>query len=142
MPLAGEIMTDDCRCVGEHESVADAARQLASLDIGAMPICGDDNRLKGMITDRDITVKVVAEGRDPARTEVGELAQGTPVWVDAGADLEFAVRLMTEHDVRRLPVIEDHRLVGIISQADVARHASAERTGGLVEAISTAAANN
>lgn len=142
MPLAGEIMTDDCQCVGEHESVRDAARRLAELNIGAMPICGDDERLKGMITDRDITVKVVAQGKDPERTEVGELAEGTPIWVDAAADVDYAVKLMTEHDVRRLPVIEEHRLVGIISQADIARAAPAKETADLVGAISSHPPNN
>jgi CBS domain-containing protein len=142
MTLVGEIMTDDCRCIGEHESVRDAARRMAELKIGAMPICGDDERLKGMITDRDIAVKVVAPGKDPEATQAGELAQGTPIWVEADADARHALELMTEHDVRRLPVIEDRRLVGIISQADVARHTSPQEAGGLVAAISAAPANN
>ena len=142
MPLTGEIMSDDCRCVGEHESVRDAARRLAELSIGAMPICGDDDRLKGMITDRDIAVKVVAEGLDPERTEVGTLADGRVVWVEADADLDRALELMAEHDVRRLPVIQDHRLVGIISQADIARQTPAEAAGDLVAAISASPPNN
>jgi CBS domain-containing protein len=142
MPLAGEIMTEDCRCMGEHDSVRDAARRLAELRIGAMPICGDDDRLKGMITDRDIAVKVVAEGLDPDRTEVGRLAEGEVVWVEADADLDRALELMAEHDVRRLPVIQDHRLVGIISQADIARQTPADATGDLVAAISASPPNN
>jgi CBS domain-containing protein len=142
MPLVGETMTEGCRCVGEHDSVAEAARRMAKLDAGAMPICGDDQRLKGMITDRDIAVKVVAEGRDPEATEVAALAEGTPVWVEADADLDRAIGLMSEHGVRRLPVIEDHRLVGIISQADIARRTSTDESGDLVAAISAAPANN
>lgn len=106
-----------------------------------MPICGDDDRLKGMVTDRDITVKVVAEGRDPERTQVGELATGTPIWVEADVDVDRACALMTEHDVRRLPVIEDHRLVGIITQADIARQAAGQ-AGDLVAAISADPPNN
>jgi CBS domain-containing protein len=135
-------MTDDCQCIGEHDSVRDAARRLAELGTGAMPICGDDQRLKGMITDRDIAVKVVAEGRDPEATEVAALAEGTPVWVEADADVDHAVELMSEYRVRRLPVIDDHRLVGIISQADIARQAPAQAAGGLVASISAAPANN
>lgn len=142
MPLVGEAMTEDCKCIGEHDSVRDAARRLAELGAGAMPICGEDQRLKGMITDRDIAVKVVAEGKDPEATEVATLAQGTPVWVEADVDVDRAVDLMAEHHVRRLPVIEDHRLVGIISQADIARQTPAREAGGLVASISSAPANN
>src|SRR5438045_2740346 len=107
MPLVGEIMTDDCQCVGEHASVRDAARRLAELQAGAVPICGDDARLKGMLTDRDIAVKVVAQGKDPEETEVAELAEGTPIWVEADADVHRALELMATRNVRRLPVIED-----------------------------------
>jgi CBS domain-containing protein len=141
MPLVGEIMTDGCQCVGEHETVREAARKLAELHVGAMPICGDDDRLKGMVTDRDIAIKIVAEGKDPERTEVGTLAEGTPIWVEADADISHACELMTEHDVRRLPVITDHKLVGIISQADIARD-TAEQAGELVAAISADPPNN
>jgi len=141
MPLVGEIMTDGCECVGEHATVRDAARKLAELRVGSMPICGDDDRLKGMVTDRDIAVKVVAAGKDPERVEVSELAEGTPIWVEADVDVQRACELMTEHDVRRLPVIEDHKLVGIISQADIARHESAQ-AGDLVAAISADPPNN
>ena len=142
MTRAREIMTEDCQCVGEHDSVRDAARRLAELSVGAMPICGDDDRLKGMITDRDITVKVVAQGKDPAVTEAGELADGTLVWIAADGDVDEALRLMAEHDIRRLPVMEDHRLVGIISQGDIARRTSAAEAGALVESISSAPPNN
>jgi CBS domain-containing protein len=135
-------MTDGCECVGEHDSVRDAARRMAELGAGAMPICGDDDRLKGMITDRDIAVKVVAEGKDPEATEVAALAEGTPIWVDAGADVDEAMELMTKHSIRRLPVIEDHKLVGIISQADIAREASAAESGDMLGSISAAPSNN
>jgi CBS domain-containing protein len=142
MPLVGEAMTDDCQCIGEHDSVRDAARRLAELQAGAMPICGDDNRLKGMVTDRDIAVKVVAQGKDPEATEVVELAEGTPIWVEADADVDRAVELMTAHNVRRLPVIEDHQLVGILTQADIARQASPQETADLLASISSAPPNN
>ena len=133
-------MSPDCTCVGEHDSVLDAARKLKELDVGSMPICGDDNRLKGMLTDRDIVVKVLAAGKDPSSTEAGELGQGDGKTVTIGADdsIDEALRTMIDHKVRRLPVIDGHDLVGIISQADIARNLDDEKTGDLVEAISSA----
>ena len=137
---ARDIMTPDCRCVGENESVLDAARQLAELGVGAMPICGEDNRLKGMLTDRDIVVRVLAEGKDPASTKAGELGVGDGKTVTIGADdsIDEALRTMSEHKVRRLPVIDGHDLIGIVSQADLARNVDEEKVGDLVEAISAA----
>ena len=136
---ARDIMSPDCTCVGENDSVLDAAKKLKELDVGAMPICGEDNRLKGMLTDRDIVVKVLAEGKDPASTKAGELGQGDGKTITIGADdpIDEALRTMTQHKVRRLPVIDGHDLVGIISQADIARNLDDEQTGDLVEAISS-----
>lgn len=133
---AREVMTGDAKCIGENDSVLDAARRLAELDVGAMPICGDDDRLKGMVTDRDIVVKVLAQGRDPSATKAGELGEGKPVTIGADDSVEEAIRTMKDHKVRRLPVIDGHRLVGIVSQADVARSADEQEVGELVEAIS------
>ncbi len=133
---AREIMSDDCTCVGENDSVADAAKKLAELNVGAMPICGEDNRLKGMLTDRDIVVKVLAEGKDPSEVKAGELGEGKPVTIGADDSVDEALRTMSEHQVRRLPVIDGHDLVGIVSQADVARNVDEEKVGDLVEAIS------
>jgi CBS domain-containing protein len=137
---ARDIMTGDPECIGENDSVLDAAKRLADLDVGAMPICGEDDRLKGMLTDRDIVVKVLAQGKDPASVKAGELGVGDGKTVTIGADdsIEEALRTMTEHKVRRLPVIDGKRLVGIISQADVATNLDEERVGDLVEAISAA----
>jgi CBS domain-containing protein len=137
---ARDIMSDDCTCVGENDSVLDAAKRLAELNVGALPICGEDDRLKGMLTDRDIVVKVLAQGKDPSSTKAGELGQGDSKTVTIGADdpIDEALRTMTDHKVRRLPVIDGHRLVGIISQADIARNLDEEQTGDLVEAISAA----
>ena len=135
---AREVMSTDCTCVGESDSVLDAAKRLKELDVGALPICGEDNRLKGMLTDRDIVVKVLAEGKDPGSTRAGELGVGDGKTVTIGADdsIEDALRTMSEHQVRRLPVIDGHDLVGIISQADIARNYDEEKVGELVEAIS------
>ena len=137
---ARDIMSGDCTCIGENDSVLDAAKRLAELDVGAMPICGEDDRLKGMITDRDIVVKVLAQGKDPASTKAGEVGAGDGETITIGADdsIEQTLRTMIEHKVRRLPVIDGKRLVGIISQADVATNLDEERVGDLVEAISAA----
>jgi CBS domain-containing protein len=137
---ARDIMSTDCTCVGENETLLDAAKKLADLDVGALPICGEDDRLKGMLTDRDIVVKALAQGKDPGSTHAGELGNGDGKTVTIGADdsIDEALRTMIDHKVRRLPVIDDHRLVGIISQADIATNVDEERVGDLVEAISAA----
>ena len=121
---ARDVMTPDTQCIGENDSVVDAAKRLRDLNVGAMPICGEDDRLKGMLTDRDIVVKVLAEGKDPSSTRAGELGEGKPVTIGADDSLDEALRTMTEHKVRRLPVIDGHDLVGIISQADLARRST------------------
>lgn len=122
MTKARDVMHLGCECIGENETLFAAARRMRDLRVGAMPICGEDDRLRGIITDRDIVVRCVAEGADPTATTAGELARGTPIWVDADADEEEFLRLMRENRIRRLPVIENHRLVGIISEADLATH--------------------
>jgi CBS domain-containing protein len=141
MTTARDIMTQSPECAAEDESLVDAARKMRDLDVGSLPICGSDNRLKGMVTDRDIAVKVVANGRDPGSVKVGELAEGKPVTIGADDSVEEALRTMTSHGVRRLPVIDGHDLVGVVSQADIARNLPEDKVGDLVEAISKAPAN-
>lgn len=136
MPSARDIMTPDVTCIGEKESLADAARKMAELDVGALPICGEDNRLKGMLTDRDIVVKAVAQGRNPAEVTAGELAEGKPVTVGADDDVAGILRTMGSHQVRRLPVIDGHDLIGMVAVADVARALSDRPVGDLIDAIS------
>ncbi|MEV6843559.1 CBS domain-containing protein [Actinoplanes sp. NPDC051411] len=136
MPSAREIMTPDVTCIGENESLADAAQKMAQLDVGSLPICGQDNRLKGMLTDRDIVVKAIAQGRNPAEVTAGELAQGKPVTIGADDDAGEILRTMGSHQVRRLPVIDGHNLVGMVALADVARALSDRPVGDLVDAIS------
>ena len=135
---ARDVMTGDAQCIGENDSITDAAKRLKELDVGAMPICGEDNRLKGMLTDRDIVLKVVAEGKDPNSTKAGELGEGKPVTIGADDSIDEALHTMAEHGVRRLPVIDGHDLIGIVSQADLARNVDEEKVGDLVEAISSA----
>ncbi len=132
-----EIMSPRPECVGENETLLDAARKLAQLGVGSMPICGEDNRLKGMLTDRDIVVKALAQGKDPASTRAGELAQGKPVTIGADDSLDETLKTMAEHRVRRLPVIDGHDLVGIVAVADIARSLPDERAGDLIQVISS-----
>lgn len=136
MTTARDIMTEDVTCVGENETLVEAARKLAQLDVGALPVCGEDDRLKGMLTDRDIVVKCLAAGGDPSTTTAGELAEGKPVTIGADDPVEELLATMAQHKVRRLPVIDGHRLVGIVSQADVARSMPDRTVGDLLEAIS------
>jgi CBS domain-containing protein len=136
MTKARDIMGTDVTCIQTTETVRDAARRMAELGVGALPICGEDNRLKGMLTDRDIVIKVLAEGKDPMAIRAGDLAQGEVVTIGADDEAAEILRTMTEHKVRRLPVIDGHDLVGIVAQADVARALDDPQVGDLVEALS------
>ncbi|WP_430780292.1 CBS domain-containing protein [Actinoplanes sp. G11-F43] len=136
MTTARDIMTPDVTCARERESLADAARKMADLDVGSLPVCGDDDRLQGMITDRDIVLKAVAQGRNPGEVYAGEIAQGKPVTIGADDDAAEILRTMTQHRVRRLPVIDGHRLVGIVAVADVARALPDHPVGELLDALS------
>jgi CBS domain-containing protein len=132
---AREIMSSGVECVGENETVIDAARKMARLDVGALPICGEDDRLKGMLTDRDIVLKVLAQGKDPNTCTAGELAEGKPVTIGADDDAEELVRTMSRHQVKRVPVIDGHRLVGMVSEADVAGEVRPELIVDLVRGV-------
>jgi CBS domain-containing protein len=119
-------------------SLKDAAKRLASADIGAVPVCSAEGHLQGMVTDRDIVVKAIAAGKDPASTKVGDIADQQEV-VTIGADdsVDEAIETMKRHRVRRLPVIDGTKLVGMVSQADIARALPNDRIGELVEVISS-----
>jgi CBS domain-containing protein len=134
-------MTGGAECVTMNDTVSDAARRMRDLDVGALPICGDDNKLAGMITDRDIVVNCVAEGMDTTEVKVSDYAGDEVVTIGADDDIEEALDTMSRHGVRRLPVIDGHDLVGMISQADIAKNLPEEKAGRLVEAISSAPAN-
>lgn len=136
MTTARDIMTADPRVIGESESLQEAARLMAELDVGALPVCGADGRLRGVLTDRDIVVKCVARGGRPGIETTGLLIEGTPVTADVDDDIRDVLTAMETHQVRRVPVLEGGVLVGIISQADVALALSATETGEAVEAIS------
>ncbi|MEV6329172.1 CBS domain-containing protein [Streptomyces sp. NPDC051909] len=138
MNTARDLMTPDATCIRSTESVVDAARKMAELDVGALPVCGPDERLKGMLTDRDIVLKVVAEGIDPARCTAGDLAGDDIVTVGADDSADDVLRVMSDHRIRRVPVIDQHVLVGIIAQADIARELPDRKVGDLVESVSAA----
>jgi len=120
MNKARDIMHLGADCIDQNETLAAAAELMRDLHVGALPICGPDNRLHGIITDRDIVVNVIAEGLDPQMTTAGEMAQGTPVWVDVDTDTNEVLRVMEESSIRRVPVLEEHQVVGMISEADLA----------------------
>ncbi|MGD7001698.1 CBS domain-containing protein [Corynebacterium halotolerans] len=136
MTTARDIMTPGAECVGENETLEVAARKMRDENVGALPVCGTDNRLKGMVTDRDIAVKCLAEGQDPKTMTAGELAAGKPATIGADDPVEEALRTMKEHQVRRLPVIDGHDLVGMLAQADIARSMPDKSIGDLLEFIS------
>jgi CBS domain-containing protein len=115
-------MHQGVNCVGESQTVAEAAMMMRDLHVGAVPVCGTDDRLKGIVTDRDIAVRCVAEGLDPQTTQAGQLAQGPLVWIDADADIHDALHVMEDNKIRRLPVLDQHQLVGIITEADIVTH--------------------
>ena len=131
-----EVMTSNPSSVEPSQSVADAARLMKQEDVGVTPVV-EGGRLVGTLTDRDIVVRVVAEGKDPQSVTVRDVASTDLVTVDPQQDLDEALRLMAQHQVRRLPVVEeDGRLVGVVAQADVARQADEAQTGRMVEDIS------
>ncbi len=138
MTTAREVMTSGAECASVDDTVTDAARKMKDLEVGALPICGEDNRLKGMITDRDIVLTCVAGGHDVTQMKVEEYAGDEVVTIGADDSVEEALATMSKHGVRRLPVIDGHDLVGMISQADIAQHLPEEKAGRLVEAISAA----
>ena len=143
MPTAREIMTSAPTYIDVDLTVADAAAAMTDQNFGALPVCNSEGRLQGVITDRDIVTKVIAAGLDPATTTVGQVTGSVEV-VTIGADdsAEEAVATMKKYSVRRLPVIDGTELVGMLSQADIARAMPDAKVGDLVGDISEAPANN
>lgn len=142
MTTAREIMTPGADYCPDSTTSAEAARRMADAAIGAMPVCDADGRLVGVVTDRDLAVKIVAAGRDPESVRLGEIVdQGEVVTIGADDSVEEAIRTMKDHAVRRLPVIDGTSVVGMVSQADIAREMPDAKIGDLVGAISQAPAN-
>lgn len=135
MATARDVMNGGAQCIKEEQTLAEAAQMMRDLDVGSLPICGPDEKLHGMITDRDIVVKCIAEGGDCMQTRARDLAQGSVHWVSADADIDDALAMMREHQVKRLPVIEDHRLVGMISETDLTKTLDEDRLVQTVSAV-------
>jgi CBS domain-containing protein len=130
-----EVMTSEVKAVEPTATVVEAAKVMAEQDIGPVPIV-EDGRLAGIVTDRDIVVKVVAKGGDVNSMTVGDIASRDLVTITPDSDMNEALDLMAENQIRRLPVVEGDRLVGIVAQADVARMGRDKKTGAVVEEIS------
>jgi CBS domain-containing protein len=130
-----DAMTPTARAVSPQQSLVDAAKMMRDEDVGALPVV-EDGRVVGMVTDRDIVVRAVAEGRDSAAVKAGEVASREVVAVEPDQDLDEALNLMARHRVRRLPVVEQGRLVGVLAQADVAMEAKEKEAGEMLEEIS------
>ncbi|MFJ3230412.1 CBS domain-containing protein [Streptomyces sp. NPDC086787] len=135
MTTAGDIMHRGVQWIPAHETLDRAAQLMRELGVGALPISDRDERLCGILTDRDIVVGCVAMGHDPAEITAGEMAQGTPRWIESSADVGEVLHEMREHRIRRLPVIENKRLVGMISEADLAQHLSDDQIAAFTESV-------
>ncbi|MER8230660.1 CBS domain-containing protein [Streptomyces sp. NPDC101490] len=135
MTTAKDIMHPGAQWIPAHETLDRAAQLMRNLDVGALPIADENERLCGILTDRDIVVGCVAMGHDPAKVTCGEMAKGTPRWVEADADVGAVLEEMQSHQIRRLPVIEEKRLVGMISEADLAQHLSDEQIKGFCASV-------
>ena len=129
-----DMMHPGAECIGEHDSLLKAAQMMRDLGVGALPICGEDDRLKGIITDRDIVVKCCAEGRDLSTTTAGELAQGL-VYVTADASVDEALQIMERNQIKRLPVIDNRRIVGMVTEADLARSLPEDKLAEFVHRV-------
>jgi CBS domain-containing protein len=131
-----DVMTDNPRTLKADATLVDAAKIMRDEDTGIVPIT-DGDTLNGVVTDRDIVVRAIADGKDPGSLKVSDLASKELVTVDPQQSLDEALRLMAKHQIRRLPVVEeDNRLVGIVAQADIARAGDDARTGEVVQQIS------
>ncbi|MEU3400935.1 CBS domain-containing protein [Streptomyces filamentosus] len=127
MTTAKDLMHAGAEWIPAHETLDRAAQKMRDLNVGALPVADENERLRGIITDRDIVVRCVAMGHDPSKVTCAEIVQGTPRWIDAGADVGAVLEEMQSHQIRRLPVIENKRLVGMISEADLAQQLSDEQ---------------
>lgn len=131
-----DIMTTSVVCAAADEPVVSAARRMRDLDIGALPVRGHDDVLSGVVTDRDLVLRVLAEGDDAAGVTVGSVVRDGVVTVAADAEIAVAARLMGQHRIRRLVVVSGRWVVGILSQGDLARALPEAVAGALAEAVS------
>ena len=132
------LMTSKVECIRPEATLEQAARRMRDLDVGPLPVCGNEDRLVGIVTDRDITIRAVAQGMDPKTMLVREVMTPSILYCFEDQDVEEAARLMKEHQIRRLVVLNrQKKLVGIISLGDLAVETGDDLMAGeLVEAIS------
>jgi len=130
-----DVMTPGPETIQADQPVAQAAKLMKDADAGMIPVM-ENGHLLGTVTDRDIAIRIVAEGRDPQSTPVRDIASTDVVTIEPDRDLAEALQLMARHQVRRLPVVEGGRLVGVLAQADVAREGNEQAVGHTVEEIS------
>jgi CBS domain-containing protein len=128
-------MTPNPTFVSPTQPITEAARIMRDEDVGSLPVCEGD-RVTGIVTDRDIVVRGLADGREASQLKVQDVSSREVQTVDPDEDLDEALRVMASHQVRRVPVVEAGRLVGVLAQADVAEHTKEKRTGELVQDIS------
>ncbi|MET9217738.1 CBS domain-containing protein [Streptomyces sp. NPDC088197] len=135
MTTARDIMHQGVETISAHETLDVAAKRMRDADIGALAVTGDDGGLQGVLTDRDIVLRCVATGHDPGAVRAADLMDGSPVTAAADDDAGSVVATMSSRRIRRVPVVEGSRLVGIISEADIARHLGPAEAGALATAI-------
>ena len=138
MTTAEQIMHKDARWIPATETLDRAAQVMRDMGIGALPVSDADERMCGIVTDRDIVVKCVAMGHDPAKVTAGQLCEGTPRWVEADEDMRSVLEAMETHQIRRMPVVRNKKLVGMISEADIARHLPDDQVAEFVERVCAA----
>jgi len=136
MTQVRELMTPDPEHLSADDTLVTAAQRMRDADVGSLPICDDDGQVSGIVTDRDIVVKCIADGGDPSTATVGSIASEMVYTVGPDDQIENALSVMEDHQVRRLPIVENGKLVGMLAQADVARTMSEPRVGEVVEEIS------
>lgn len=137
MTTAKDIMHTGAQWIPAHETLDRAAQMMRDHEVGALPVSaeGGQDRMVGIITDRDIVIECVASGHDPSKVTAGELCDGTPRWIESTAGVDAVLEEMQSHRIRRLPVIEDKKLIGMISEADLAMHLSDEQVAGWAEKV-------
>lgn len=142
MTTIRDLMTPDATCAAQDATLTDIARLMRDHGVGAMPVCDDTGQMTGFVTDRDIVVRCVAEGADPGAIHASDITDDSILTISADDDIDRALQAMASHGLRRLPVVNDGKLIGMVSQADIAVALSPEYAGELVSAISGAPSNN
>ena len=135
MTTLADVMTDEVFYLTTSDTATRAAQAMRELNVGIIPICDDERRLLAVVTDRDLVLRVLAEDRG-GDTQLGEIATQDPIAGQKEWDVSSAIEIMSEEQIRRLPVVEDGKLVGIVSLGDISVQASQEGAGAALEEIS------